>query len=320
MLSRRLLRIKVLQALYAHFVSENDRIDNGEKQLFVSIDKLHDLFIYQLSLLAEITDFERQRMEEAKSKHLPTAEELNPNTRFTDNRFIAQIANNRDYKRQTELLKISWADDDELIRKLNNQIRESKEFEMYLSQEKDTYDADKNFIIKIFQKFICQSELLLSIYEEKSIYWANDFDTVTILIQKTIKDFRENWDEFKPLPAVFDSNGEGDTNDDRDFVKQLYRKTIIHSNEFDQIITQKADNWEYERIALMDIILLKMAMTELTEFPSIPIKVTLNEYIELSKSYSTPKSKVFINGVLDNLITDFKESKRIKKTGRGLME
>lgn len=320
MLSRRLLRIKVLQALYAHFISENDRVDNGERQLFVSIDKLYDLFIYQLSLLAEITDFERQRMEEAKTKFLPTAEELNPNTRFTENRFIAQIVNNRDYKRHVELLKISWTEEVDLIRKLNNQIRESKEYDKYISQEEDSYEADKNFIIKIFVKYICQSELLQSIYEEKSIYWADDFDTVSILIQKTIKDFREGWDEFKPLPGIFESNGDGDPNDDKDFVKQLYRKTIIHSAEFEEIISHKAVNWEYERIAQMDIILLKMAIAELTEFPSIPVKVTMNEYIELSKSYSTPKSKVFINGILDNLITEFKESKRIKKTGRGLME
>jgi transcription antitermination protein NusB len=320
MLSRRLLRIKVLQALYAHFISENDRVDNGEKQLFVSIDKLYDLFIYQLSLLAEITDFERQRMEEAKTKFLPTAEELNPNKRFTENRFIAQIVKNRDYKRHVELLKISWTEEVDLIRKLNNQIRESKEYDKYISQEEDSYEADKNFIIKIFVKYICQSELLQSIYEEKSIYWANDFDTVSILIQKTIKDFREGWDEFKPLPGIFESNGDGDPNDDKEFVRQLYRKTIIHSQEFEEIISHKAVNWEYERIAQMDIILLKMAIAELTKFPSIPVKVTLNEYIELSKSYSTPKSKVFINGILDNLITEFKESKRIKKTGRGLME
>jgi len=320
MLSRRLLRIKVLQALYSHFISGNDRVDNGERQLFVSIDKLYDLFIYQLSLLAEITDFEKLRMEEAKLKFLPTADELNPNTRFTDNRFITQIVKNRDYQKHVDLLKISWADEDELIRKLNNQIRESKEYARYLAQEDDSYEADKNFIIKIFVKFICKSELLQSIYEEKSIYWADDFDTVSVLIQKTIKDFREGWDEFKPLPSIFGVNDEDDSKEDREFVKQLFRKTIIHSSEFEEIISRKADNWDYERIAQMDIILLKMAITELTEFPSIPVKVTLNEYIELSKSYSTPKSKVFINGILDNLISEFKVSKRIKKTGRGLME
>jgi N utilization substance protein B len=309
-----------LQALYAHFISENDRVDNGERQLFVSIDKLYDLFIYQLSLLTEITDFEQQRMEEAKTKFLPTAEELDPNTRFTENRFIAQISKNRDFNRHVDLLKISWADEDELIRKLNNQIRESKEYAKYLAQDEDSYEADKNFIIRIFLKFICQSELLKSIYEEKSIYWADDFDTVSILIQKTIKDFREGWDEFKHLPTIFGINGEDDSKEDKEFVRQLYRKTIIHSVEFEEIISRKADNWEFERIAQMDIILLKMAITELTEFPSIPVKVTLNEYIELSKSYSTPKSKAFINGILDNLISEFKESKRIKKTGRGLME
>ena len=319
MLSRRLLRIKVLQALYAHFVSENDRIDNGERQLFVSIEKLFDLFIYQFSLLVEVVDFARLRMVEAKTKFLPTPDELNPNTRFTDNRFIAQLSRNRDYRHQFNLLKINWSEEDNLIRKLNNQIRESEEYAEFLTQE-DNYETDKDFLIKIFSNIICRSDLLKSLYEEKCIYWADDFDTVTILVQKTIKEITEAWDEFELLPRVLGSEKENEKNDHREFVKALYRKTIINSNEYNEIITRKADNWDFERIALMDIILLKMAIAELLEFPSIPIKVTLNEYIELSKNYSTPKSKIFINGILDNLISEFNASDRIKKTGRGLMK
>jgi N utilization substance protein B len=319
MLSRRLLRVKVLQALYAHFVSENDRIDHGERQLFVSIEKIFDLFVYQFSLLVEIVAFARLRMEEAKTKFLPTPEELNPNTRFADNRFIALLTKNRDYHRQVDLLKISWSEEDELIRKLNNQIRESEEYAKFLGQE-DSYESDKDLLLSIFHNIICQSEVLKSIYEEKCIYWADDFDTVTVLIQKTIKEIPESWDEFQLLPRVLGSDNEKEKDEDREFVKALYRKTIINSSDYDEIITRKADNWDFERIALMDIILLKMAIAELLEFPSIPVKVTLNEYIELSKNYSTPKSKVFINGILDNLISEFKTSKRINKTGRGLIE
>ncbi len=319
MLSRRLLRIKVLQALYAHFVSENDRIDNGERQLLVSIEKLFDLFIYQFSLLVEVVDFARLRMEEAKTKFLPTPEELNPNTRFTDNRFIAQLINNRDYRRQVDLLKINWSEEDDLIRKLNNQIRDSEDYAKFLEQA-DNYEADKDILIKIFHNIICQSEVLKSLYEEKSIYWADDFDTVTVLVQKTIKEIPEGWDEFELLPRVIEGEKEIDKNEDREFVKALFRKTILNSTEYDEIITRKAENWDFERIALMDIILLKMAIAELLEFPSIPVKVTLNEYIELSKNYSTPKSKVFINGILDNLISEFKAENRIQKKGRGLME
>jgi transcription antitermination protein NusB len=319
MLSRRLLRIKVLQALYAHFVSENDRIDNGERQLFVSIEKLFDLFVYQFSLLVEVVDFARQRMEEAKTKFLPTPEELNPNPRFTDNRFIAQLTHNRDYRRQVDLLKINWSEEDDLIRKLNNQIRESEDYAKFLEQD-DSYEADKDILIKIFHNIICQSEVLKSIYEEKCIYWADDFDTITVQVQKTIKETPEGWDEFELLPRFIENDKVTDKNEDREFVSALYRKTILNSSVYDEIITRKADNWDFERIALMDIILLKMAIAELLEFPSIPVKVTLNEYIELSKNFSTPKSKVFINGILDNLINEFKASKRIQKTGRGLME
>jgi transcription antitermination protein NusB len=319
MLSRRLLRIKVLQALYAHFVSENDRIDNGERQLFVSIEKLFDLFVYQFSLLVEVVDFARQRMEEAKTKFLPTPEELNPNPRFTDNRFIAQLTHNRDYRRQVDLLKINWSEEDDLIRKLNNQIRESEDYAKFLEQD-DSYEADKDILIKIFHNIICQSEVLKSIYEEKCIYWADDFDTITVQVQKTIKETPEGWDEFELLPRFIENDKVTDKNEDREFVSALYRKTILNSSVYDEIITRKADNWDFERIALMDIILLKMAIAELLEFPSIPVKVTLNEYIELSKNFSTPKSKVFINGILDNLINEFKASKRIQKTGRVLME
>jgi transcription antitermination protein NusB len=319
MLSRRLLRVKVLQALYAHFVSENDRIDTGERQLLVSIEKLFDLFIYQFSLLIEIVDFARLRMEEAKTKHLPTPEELNPNTRFTDNRFIAQLTKNRDFRQQVDLLKINWSEEDDLIRKLNNQIRESEDYAKFLDQE-DSYEADKDLLIKIFPNIICQSEVLKSLYEEKCIYWADDFDTITVMVQKTIKEIPEGWDEFQLLPRMIESDKENGKNEDREFVKALYRKTIINSTLYDEIITRKAENWDFERIALMDIILLKMAIAELLEFQSIPVKVTLNEYIEISKNYSTPKSKVFINGILDNLISEFKAEKKIKKTGRGLME
>lgn len=320
MLSRRFLRIKVLQALYAFMQDGPESMNSGEKQLLVSLDKLYEIYIRQLSLLIEISDFARRRIEENKLKFLPTEQDLHPNTRFIDNRFINQLANNRDYLKKCHSYKINWADEEEIIRKLYGQIRESNFYSSYMEGPGPLYKDDKELVEKIFEEVFAESDLLKSFYEERSIYWSDDFDISFLMLMKTIKGFRPDQDEFTPLPALLkDEKSEGGS-EDLDFVKSLYRKTIIHSEEFNKIIADRAQNWELERIAVMDILLLKMAMTEFIDFPAIPVKVTLNEYIELAKSFSTPKSKVFINGILDKLIVEFKADGRLVKTGRGLME
>ncbi|MBN2175562.1 MAG: transcription antitermination factor NusB [Bacteroidales bacterium] len=320
MLSRRHLRIKVLQALYAFLLSVNDRLDLGEKELFRSLDKLYEIYIYQLSLLIEIIEFARKRIEENKQKFFPTEDDLDPNTRFVENSFIHQIETNRELLRKIDLYKISWYDSEDLIRKLLVTIRESDEFKEYMQDAKPTYEKDKEIFFRIVKKYISRSELLQFYYEERSIYWYDDFNVANLLVLKTIKSYKESWDEFHKFPEFFKNEGDEVINEDKQFVKDLFRKTIIHSDEYNNIIEEKVKNWEMDRIAVMDILLIKMAMVELMEMPSIPIKVTLNEYIELAKLYSTPKSKIFVNGILDKLIVDLKNQNRIKKVGRGLME
>jgi N utilization substance protein B len=320
MLSRRHLRIKVLQSLYAFQQSHNDRLDLGEKELLRSLDKLYEIFIYQLSLLIEIVEYARKRIEENKQKFFPTPEDLNPNTRFADNRFIHQLETNRDLLRKIDLFKINWHDSEEMIRKLLIAIRESKDFVEYMSKPESTYADDKEIFVKIVKKHLSPSELLQFYYEEKSIYWYDDFHTANLLVLKTIKGYRESWDEFHPLPAFFKDGENDQSNEDKKFIKDLFRKTILNSDSYNQIIEEKVKNWEMDRIAIMDILLIKMALIELMEMPSVPVKVTLNEYIELAKLYSTPKSKIFVNGILDKMIVDLKAQKKIKKTGRGLME
>ncbi|HOW32603.1 MAG TPA: transcription antitermination factor NusB [Bacteroidales bacterium] len=320
MLSRRFLRIKVLQAIYAYMQEGPESINSGEKQLLKSLDKLYELYIRQLSLLIEISDFAQRRIEENKLKFLPTESDLNPNTRFINNQFISQLAANRDFIKKRDQYKITWADDEEMIRKLYNQLRESTAYTAYMAASETSYKLDKEFVEKIFEEIVAQSELLESYYEERSIYWSDDFEITLYMVQKTIRGFRADHDEYTPLPALLKDENAGEGSEDLDFVKNLYRKTIIHSDEFNGIIAEKAQNWEIDRIALMDMLLLKMAMTEFIDFPSVPVKVTLNEYIELAKSFSTPKSKLFINGILDKLIVDFKADGRLVKTGRGLME
>lgn len=318
MLSRRQLRIKVLQALYAFFQSKESRIDIAEKQLLKSIEKLYELYIFQLSFILEIFEFSEKRIEEAKNKFLPTESDLDPNTKFINNRFLKQLSGNKELLKKINDLKISWSDEENLIRKTFLKISESNKYKDYMNSSDNSYNADKEIVIKLLKKEITENEVLKNYYEDRSIYWVDDYYTVTMLIIKTIKLFQEDWDEFVPLPSIYKTSDK-ENNEDRKFIIELFRKTIIHSREYEQLIDKKTKNWELDRIAVMDIILIKMALAELLEFSNIPVKVTMNEYIEISKLFSTPKSKIFVNGILDKLVVDLNKKNLINKTGRGLM-
>ena len=320
MLTRRQFRIKVLQAVYAFHQGEGERIDVAERQLLKSIERIHELYIYQLSLLVDLMEFFKTRLEESKSKYLPSEEDLHPNTRFIDNLFMNQLVSNIHLNKYVKQFKISWADDNEMIRKFYQTIRESAFYKNYMLAPECGYKDDKDVFLHIFNDIIVESPVLQSLYEEKSIYWIDDLELANFMVNKTIKGYRASWDNFAELPYVYKSKDERDPEGDREFVLRLFRKTILNNTELEKMVDEKAHNWDVERIAIIDILLLKMALAELLEFPAIPVKVTLNEYIELAKVYSTPKSNVFINGILDKLIFELKESGRIVKTGRGLME
>jgi len=320
MLSRRHLRIKVLQALYAFTVSSNDRLDLGEKELLRSLDKLYEIYIYQLSLIIEIVNFARKRLEENKLKFFPTEDDLNPSNRFVENKLYEKLVNNIDFQDYIQKFKINWSDQEDMIRKFMTEIRESKEFKEYLSAPESSFDDDKEIFVKIYKKFLAKSEILQFYYEEKSIYWSDDFHASNLLAIKTIKSWEPSWDNRVKLPLFFNDSSSRKDDEDKEFIINLFRKTILRSDEYDKLIDDKVKNWEMDRIAIMDVLLIKMALVEILESPSIPVKVTLNEYIELAKSYSTPKSKIFVNGILDKLVVDLKNQKKIKKTGRGLME
>jgi transcription antitermination protein NusB len=320
MLSRRFLRIKVMQAVYAFQQEGPESISAGEKQLVASLDKLYELFIRQLSLIIEVADFARRRIEENRLKQLPTPEDLNPNLRFTENRFIAQLANNREYLRRYNAYKINWVDEEEMIRKFYNLMREDEAYITYMNKPEVTYTDDKQLVIMVILRIFSESDLLRSYFDERNIFWTEDFDTAVMMVDKAIRGFRASDDEFASLPTLLKDENHSEGSEDMDFVKRLYRKTLVNNDSLNKVISERAANWEIDRIAVIDTILIKMAITELIEFPSIPVKVSLNEYIELSKEYSSPKSKIFINGVLDKLIADYKDQGIIKKSGRGLME
>jgi N utilization substance protein B len=316
MLSRRHIRIKVMQALYAFTLNADPDILKGESELVRSILKLHELYIYQLSFLMEIFDFARQRMEEAKLKFLPTEEDLHPNTRFVDNRIIHQLSENLDFRRRSDQLKISWKEEEEIVRRLNHSIRSSDLYREYMSSPENTYENDRAFILDLFREQITSEEALISFYEEKSMHWANDFPVASYYIDKTIRAMEADLKRSDPLPGLPPEPDE----EDRDFAVTLYRETIRHSDEYGKMISERTLNWDTERIAMLDMLLLKMALAEFLEFQTIPVKVSFNEYIEISKEYSTPKSKVFINGILDKLINELTLENKINKSGRGLLQ
>jgi transcription antitermination protein NusB len=315
MLNRRHLRIKILQALYSYMQVKDNNITKGEKDLFFSIDKIYELYLSLLLIFTEIKEIAEQKIEDGKKKKLPTSEELAPNKKFINNELLNLLSKNIALNKGAEKIKFSWFEERSMLKKLLKEIIEQEEYVAYMTSEIQNFDSDKEFIIKIFKKTIANFEPLHNYLEEKSIFWNDDLDLMSSMAIKTLKSFTESSDEFSPLLDLFK-----DPEDEVNFVKTLYRKTIVQSDDHMQLIKEKAQNWELERIALMDIILMKMALTEAKEFSQIPTKVTLNEYIEISKFYSTPKSNGFINGILDKIFTELKMSGEILKTGRGLLD
>jgi len=322
MLSRRHLRIKVLQALYAFFQSNGDDITLGEKQLLKSTEKLYELYIYQLSFLIKMVDFTRNRMEDAKKKFYPTDEDLHPNTRLIENRFILQIEENKDFLRWRDKLKINWVDEENIFHKLFRELKNNPDYIEFINKKENAYKDDKELVALIVTNLLPELEMLRNFYEDRSIFWSDeDFDISIMMLIKSIKFYKESWGPDHKLPPLYkDDDLDDGADEDRQYMIKLFRYSILRSDEIGKLIDEQAKNWELDRIAVMDIIIMKMALTELMVFPSIPVKVTINEYIEISKSYSSIKSKQFINGILDKLVVKLKEEGKIRKTGRGLIE
>ncbi|CAG5080795.1 transcription antitermination protein NusB [Parvicella tangerina] len=314
MLNRRHLRIKVLQALYAFKQSSNENYSAGEKELLHSIDKMYDLYILYLLIFEELREFADRKIEERKRKIRPTDGDINPNLNFVHNRFIAKLEENRMLHRQAEELKLNWVGDvnQDLIKKLYQQIEKSDLYEQYMALESTDFNVDKDFCIQLFKKEIANSTILLNHFEEIRIHWQDDFDHVFSMLIKTLKSIKEDANEDTPIMELY-------KDDEKDFVKKLFRRSIANFSDHVEFLDKYTKNWESDRLAKMDIIIMNLAITEAKEFPTIPLKVSLNEYIEISKFYSTPKSNVFINGVLDKAFADLNKEGEIRKVGRGLI-
>lgn len=314
MLNRRHLRIKVLQALYAYYQSDEENYRRTENELFAAIDRIYDLYLYLLLTLPELRMIAEHRIEENKKKIRPTEEDLNPNRKFVDNAVIRLIEENKKLRHVSEERKINWIGDEnhEMFRKLFLHLRESEVYFEHMNSEQTGFEADKAFALDLFKVEVANFPLLYNFFEERSIHWLDDIDLSCSMVLKTIKSFEEEQDG--EIMDLFK-----DPEDEQEFTRELLRKTISMDKENEQLIDELTRNWELDRIAKMDIILMKMAITEFQVFKTIPTKVTLNEYIEISKFYSTPKSNGFINGVLDKAIARLESEKKIQKIGRGLI-
>jgi N utilization substance protein B len=303
-----------LQALYAYHQSENKEVRVFEKSLLKSVDQVNEMYIWLLSLLIEVADYVPVDAEERAQKHLPSEHDLNASTKLHTNKFITGLRENPDYIDGVKKYKVSWNFDPEIARSIFMSLKAMPEYTAYLEQSDESIRAEKDIIKHIFKKLILKSPGIEQVFEEKFINWQVDKEVLQALVAKTFKNFSsENLKENK-LAEVVANWGE-----DREFIIELFNKTVAYDSEFQELIAQKTKNWEAERIAMMDVLLMKMALTELVTFSSIPVKVTINEYIEISKEFSTPKSNTFINGILDKIYADLKSAGRIRKFGRGLI-
>jgi N utilization substance protein B len=312
MISRRLLRIKILQVLYAHLNAADAEMVKSEKELDFSIKKTYDLYYYLLVLAIAVKKYAQSRIDLARNKKLPTYEDLHPNMRFVEHQLIEQIGGDRQFNEYLNKEKLSWVNYPELVKTMYQRLKESSYYADYMAAPEASYEEDRNLLINFYVHETENNDLFTQVIEESSIFWNDDVDFVLTMVVKTIKSMEENC-PVKLLPLY-------KSEDDIEFAHILLRKSILHHDEYIQRIIQCTDNWDIERIAVIDKIIMVMAMSEFIEFPSIPLKVTFDEYLEMSKYYSTPKSSIFVNGILDKISTEFLAEGKIVKTGRGLVE
>ena len=316
MLNRRFLRVKALQEIYAYHQSNSSDIPQSERHLLQGVDELYKLFIYQVTFWTEVRQFAIRRIEENKQKHFPTEEDLNPNMKFVNNRILTALEDNKHLELLRQQYKIDWTDSrEDFIRNMFVKMTELPEYQEYMSNGKDSFADDKKFLVSVIENHMAEDGLLYDYYSDRDLSFNSDYQIAVYLLWKFINELPSGFDAETPMPPVYHSEKE-----DKAFVTQLFEKTILHADEYMELVKANISNWDYERLALMDIILIFMALTEFTQFHDIPVKVTINEYIEISKLYSTSESRRFVNGMLDRLSTVMKEEGKLIKTGLGLLD
>jgi len=307
MINRVLIRSKVLQMVYAFYQKENTNLRDMEKEFIESLEKSYELYHYLLLLMNDITYYAEKRIDQKRNKYLPTEEDINPNTRFIDNRFVAQLRENHALDHYVSAHQLSWEHHEQLIKTLFEQISTSPAYIEYMQADSCDYEADKEVWRKIFKQTLNNGSDLAEALEEDCIYWNDDLDIVITFVIKTIKRFEEAKGADQELLPMFKDN------DDKLFALKLFRAAIQNGEEYRQMITSSVKNWELERLAMMDLIILQIALAEILEVEEIPLNVSFNEYIDLAKVFSTEKSGTFINGTLDHLVQQLKKDNKLFK-------
>lgn len=301
-----------MQALYSFFAVEKGNAKDFEKEMFKSLDKISDLYFYILALIKDIHHVSMVTIDENKNKRLPSKEDLSPNMKFVNNILLEKISTCKELNVQLEKRKLSWQNDFDVVKKLFNEIRNGETYKNYMSTSSVSVKEERDFVIALITEHLSENQILISLFEDKNIHWVDDSFVAFNSVIRTIEDF--NGGEFKILPLLKDEK------DDLEFMSVLFNKTILYKQEFEALIDKHTKNWELERIANMDMLLMEMALAEILHIPNVPVKASLNEYIDISKEYSTPNSKTFVNGVLDKIIAELKRDNKINKAGRGLKE
>ena len=307
MINRVLIRLKVIQIIYAYYQNGSKNLDTAEKELFFSLSKAYDLYNFLLLLMVEVTKYANKRLEAAKNKLAPSKEDLTPNTKFVDNQFIAQLEVNKQLLDFANNQKKTWENEPEFIKSLFEQIAISDIYKEYMAAETSSYDEDREFWRKIYKNIIFNNAALDEVLEEQSLYWNDDKEIVDTFVLKTIKRFDpQNGAKQELLPEFKDE-------EDRDFARRLFRRAILNADYYRHLISSNIRNWDLDRVAFMDVIIMQIALAEILSFPNIPVSVSLNEYVDIAKLYSTPKSGGFINGTLDGIVNQLKKENKLIK-------
>lgn len=307
MINRNLIRIRTVQIVYSWYQNTNRDLQAAEKDLLLGLQKSYDLYYYFLLLMVELTRIYSIRTEAKRNKFLPTEEDLNPNVKLIENRFVRQLAQNRQFNKYLSERPMSWSEHDVFVKNLLDEIVASDTYADYSRKEETNYDDDREFWRKTFKQFIYNNEKLDEILEDESIYWNDDIEVIQTFVMKSIKQFAESAGESQQLLPMFKDE------EDRRFALKLLHNTLLNEKQYRLLIERHTEKWDFDRIAFMDMIIMQIAIAEIHTFEDIPTSVSLNEYIELAKSYSTPKSGTFINGVLDAVVAELKKENKIFK-------
>ena len=303
MINREIIRIKIVQLTYAYYQNGNKNIDSAEKELFFSLSKAYDLYNQLLMLIVAVTRESRRRLDvvQAKARREGTPE---PSRKFADNRFALQLESNKQLGEFMETQKRTWADEPEFVGHLFELIEQSQIYKDYMESEADDYSTDRELWRRIYRTLIQENDDLDQLLEEQSLYWNDDKEVVDTFVLKTIKRFDEKNGAKQELLPEYDSEEE------KDYARKLFRSTILNADDYQRLMSESSRNWDFSRLAYMDVIIMQIAIAEMMTFPTIPLSVTINEFVELAKYYSTPRSAGYINGMLDAI------ARHLVKTGR----